>query len=98
MEMSTGISLKRVATSAVQFTYSIGCDPELFLVDAKGEFRSAHNLVPGSKMVPFRVTNGAIQPDGVSAEFNIDCALTPEEFKRNIRNVLMDLRKTINEQ
>ena len=94
----SGISLKRDATSSTQFAYTIGCDPELFLVDSKGEFRSAHDLVPGNKLQPFRVSKGAIQPDGTSAEFNIDSAVTADEFTANIRSVLLELQATIKEK
>lgn len=92
------ISAKQSLTNKTQFAYSIGADPELFLVDGKGEFRSAHDLVPGSKLMPFHVSKGAIQPDGTSAEFNINPALTEEEFLGNIKSVLKDLQKTIREK
>lgn len=94
----TEMTTKKELTNATQFSYTIGCDPELFLVDAKGEFRSAHNLVPGNKLEPFRVSQGAIQPDGTSAEFNINPAMSEEEFVGNIKSVLLDLQKTIHEK
>lgn len=94
----SAISSKLALTGKTQFTYTIGCDPELFVVDATGKIRSAHDLVPGSKLQPFRVSKGALQPDGTSAEFNIDPALTPEEFSENIKLVLRDLQKTIREK
>src|SRR5690606_35310738 len=87
----TVISAKRELTDKSQFAYSIGCDPELFLVDGKGNFRSAHDLIPGSKLQPFKVEKGFIQPDGTSAEFNIDAAVTEEEFTTNIKTVLKSL-------
>lgn len=92
------MSVKRDITSKTQFSYTIGADPELFVMDGTGKFRSAHDLVPGSKLQPFRVTKGAIQPDGTSAEFNIDAAQTADEFLRNIKSVLIDLQKTIHEK
>lgn len=88
-------SNKKAITNSTQFKYTVGCDPELFLVDATGKFRSAHDLIPGEKMQPFRVSKGAIQPDGTSAEFNIDPAMTEEEFMVNIRTVLSELQKTV---
>lgn len=78
-------------------SYTIGCDPELFLVDkGSGAFRSAHDLLPGSKAMPYTVSKGALQPDGTAAEFNIDPASTSKEFVDNIKSVLLDLQQTIN--
>lgn len=77
------------------FPYTIGCDPELFLIDQDGKFRSAHNLIPGSKHNPTEVLSGAIQPDGTAAEFNIHPATTAEEFCENIKNVLTELQDRI---
>jgi hypothetical protein len=92
------ISPRQTKAKGTQFTYSIGADPELFVVDSKGSFRSAHDLVPGMKAQPFRVQAGAIQPDGTSAEFNIDPAQTAAEFSNNIRSVLTDLAKVVAEK
>lgn len=77
-------------------TYRIGADPELFVQNVEtGVFISAHDLVPGSKFAPERVNKGAIQPDGVAAEFNIAPAVTGEEFSDNIRIVLLQLHDTV---
>lgn len=51
--------------------FLIGADPEIFVIDREGQGISAHAMIPGSKKDPFPVDNGAIQPDGVAAEFNI---------------------------
>lgn len=75
--------------------YTIGADPELFLINPKGKFRSAHNVIKGTKEVPYRVNDGYIQVDGVAAEFNIDPATTADEFSRNIRSVLYDLQQSV---
>lgn len=73
--------------------YTIGCDPEVFVVDDKDKFVSAHDLVPGSKDMPYRVNNDHfIQPDGTAAEFNIKPASTSEEFSRHIREALAELQ------
>lgn len=66
----------------------VGADPEVFVKDGKGRFRSAHGLIPGTKREPHRVQNGAVQVDGMALEFNIDAASTREEFVRNIGSVL----------
>src|SRR5690606_9009429 len=65
------------------------------VVNKMGATRSAHDLLPGSKFQPFKVSKGAIQPDGTSAEFNIECALSEEEFVTNIRTVLQELDRNI---
>lgn len=65
---------------------TIGCDPELFVY--KGDVPvSSHDLLPGTKNDPMAVPKGAIQVDGVAAEFNIDPAHTRDEFIDNIRRV-----------
>lgn len=66
----------------------IGADPELFVFDTKKRtFLSAHSFFPGSKYDPFYTAKGAIQVDGVSAEFNIDPAEDSDTFCENISQV-----------
>lgn len=66
----------------------IGADPELFYYDpAAKQFRGAEGIIPGTKVEPFKVPKGAIQVDGMAAEFNIDPARSREEFIENIRAV-----------
>lgn len=72
----------------------IGTDPELFLKDEAGRYVSAHDLIPGSKHQPHRVERGALQPDGVAAEFNTDPAATADEFLANIDQVIEQLQST----
>lgn len=72
----------------------IGTDPELFLKDEAGRYVSAHDLIPGSKQQPHRVNRGALQPDGVAAEFNTDPAATADEFLANIDQVIDQLQST----
>lgn len=61
----------------------IGTDPELFVSNGK-EFISAHDLIPGTKIDPYIVRGGAVQVDGVAAEFNINPAADESEFYVNI--------------
>lgn len=70
----------------------IGADPEAFFQDKDGKFVSAHDVLPGTKLEPYKVENGAIQVDGTAAEFNTDPASTAGEFVRNIRSVMTTLR------
>jgi hypothetical protein len=69
-------------------TVLVGADPEVFVRNAEGRFRSAYGLIPGTKKDPHPVENGAVQVDGMALEFNIDAADTREKFVHNIGSVL----------
>jgi hypothetical protein len=73
--------------------FKFGADPELFVTNANGDFVSASDFIPGSKEEPYKVPCGAVQPDGVAAEFNIDPAESYEEFSHNIDTVMDELKK-----
>lgn len=75
------------------YAFKIGTDPEVFLQTAEGLYRSAHDLIPGTKDNPFIVPDGAIQVDGVALEFNTNPASTPVEFLTNIKSVMDSLQK-----
>lgn len=65
---------------------TIGCDPELFAFS--GELPvSVHDLLPGNKYHPCKVPRGAIQVDGVAAEFNIEPTTDKKIFIKNITHV-----------
>ncbi len=67
---------------------SIGADPELWLRDkTSGKIVSAHNLMPGTKLEPYKVKYGAVQVDGVAAEFNIDPSYDSRTFVGYVQNV-----------
>lgn len=68
-------------------TIAVGADPEMFLQDRSGSFVSAYGTIPGTKEDPHKVDGGAVQVDGMAVEFNIDPALTKEEFIGRIRQV-----------
>lgn len=72
--------------------FKFGCDPELFVLDANGTPVSAHGLFPGTKENPHKVEFGAIQVDGMAAEFNIDPVTNFDDFDRNITEVLKQLK------
>jgi hypothetical protein len=72
---------------------TFGCDPELFIVDSDGEFVCPDGIIPGTKEEPYPVTNGAVQQDGMAAEFNIDPVTTFEDFERNITTVMAEMKK-----
>lgn len=78
---------------------SIGADPELFLQDrGTGLYYSAHNIVLGTKQQPVSVPGGAVQVDGVAAEFNVDPSTNAEEFVNNIRTVVKHLQNMVTVQ
>lgn len=71
---------------------TVGCDPEGFLFNKKTkQFVSAHGIIPGTKSQPHVVKDGAVQVDGMAAEFNIDPAHTREEFVARTTSVIKTL-------
>lgn len=76
--------------------WRIGADPEFFLKCGQVPI-SAHLIVPGTKYEPHKVKKGAVQVDGVAAEFNIDPATSAKAFKTNIKTVLRQLRDMVPE-
>lgn len=72
---------------------TFGCDPELFIVDEDGKFVSPEEFLPGTKEEPFKVDCGAVQVDGMAAEFNIDPVDNFEDFYGNIKTVMHELKK-----
>lgn len=72
----------------------VGCDPEMF-VKQGGIFKSAFDLIPGTKAAPFKVSKGAVQVDGMALEFNIDPASSEDEFVGNIGEVVNQLRSMV---
>lgn len=71
-----------------------GTDPELF-VKENGKFVSAHDLLPGTKHEPHLVLGGAVQVDGVAAEFNTFPVSTADEFVEVINLVRSEMGKII---
>lgn len=72
----------------------VGADPELF-VAKEGKLVSCHGLLPGTKEKPFPVKGGAVQVDGMAAEFNIDPAHDEEGFITNLNTVQEALRELL---
>lgn len=66
----------------------VGADPEMFAYSTGTGFVSVHEFFPGSKEHPFSVSHGALQVDGVAAEFNILPAEDEETWVENIQQVL----------
>ena len=84
---------KVISMKIGDFEFLIGADPECFIIEkATGKLVSAHGMLPGDKDNPYPVKHGAIQVDGMAAEFNIDPAATEDEFVRNVKDVLDQIR------
>lgn len=71
---------------------TFGVDPELFVVNDKGVLVSAEGLLPGTKEEPYKVDKGAVQVDGMAAEFNTDPVDNYFDWETNISSVLSTLK------
>ena len=79
-------------------SFTIGCDPELFLTKRDGTPLSAHGAVPGTKSEPHKVQSGAIQVDGMALEFNTDPVSLDNSFTQfnlNINTVVQSLKEEV---
>ena len=75
---------------------TFGCDPELFVLNTKtNKFVTAEGLIPGTKAEPYAVKDGAVQVDGMAAEFNIDPVSTFADFDAKIQSVMDQLGKML---
>lgn len=70
--------------------FTFGCDPEFFVLDAEKRPASP-DMIPGDKENPHPVKHGAVQRDGMAAEFNIDPVDNFSDFNRNIAAVMKQL-------
>ena len=77
--------------------FTIGCDPEFFLVDKKGNPVSAHDLIKGTKEAPYKCPSGAYQVDGIAAEFNTDPVNLSDfpAFNANIVRVIKEMANAV---
>ena len=74
---------------------AFGADPELFLMDHDGKYKSAIGLIGGTKEFPRPIDDygSAVQEDNVAVEFNIIPAMSRAEFRRNVEFVMAYLAK-----
>ena len=79
---------------------TIGADPELFLYNTRTlTFESVHLYLQSyNKWNPLPVPRGAIQADGVAAEFNITPAKSRQEFMKSVTHVQRLLARYIANQ
>lgn len=75
--------------------FTFGADPELFVKNEKGVFVSAAGLIPGTKAEPHKVEYGAIQVDGMAAEYNIDPVTNFKDWNRNHQAVIGQLQSLL---
>lgn len=73
---------------------TVGADPEVF-VRYKNGFVSGHYFDCGSKEQPRQTKNGTVQVDGMALEVNVNPSKTEEEFLKNLRGVLGDLKALV---
>jgi hypothetical protein len=79
----------------------LGCDPELFLVDATGAFVSSIGKIGGTKECPRPVPIGegfAVQEDNVALEYNIPPANNADDFIAKIRSIMGFLGEQVAKQ
>lgn len=78
--------------------FTLGCDPEIFLLDANNNFFSAIDTFGGSKEMPMHLQNLGegfmVQEDNVALEFNIPPSLDSAEFNKNIKTIINYLADT----
>ncbi len=74
--------------------FTIGCDPEIFLKDQMGNFKSVIGLLGGNKWVPRKLSEvgHACLEDNVAVEFNIPPCSTFEDFKREVQATMEMVR------
>jgi hypothetical protein len=76
----------------------LGCDPEAFLLDVRGQLKSSIGLVGGSKECPLPLPLGegyAVQEDNVAIEFNIPPAEGRSQFVESINKTLKYLTTAV---
>jgi hypothetical protein len=76
-------------------TLLIGADPEVFIRSGNVFVPSAH-YIKGTKQVPYREDGweGAVQVDGLAAEFNIDPTPDEDVFVKRIDDMMTVLNKS----
>lgn len=75
--------------------FLLGCDPEIFVKNKKGEPVGAWDLMPGTKMEPYKVPGGMVQVDGMALEFGVDPCENKKEFISKIKQVKTTLQKML---
>ena len=71
----------------------IGADPEFFLVDVNGKYKSAIPVISGTKHDQLMVEGGGLQRDNVVAEFSCFPSVGEDEFVKSIGNKRFQLSR-----
>ena len=78
---------------------TIGSDPELFLMDGKGNFVSAIGKIPGTKNQPYPVPKFgrgcALQVDNVLVEYNTQPTGNGEQWRELHKNMLKHIKELV---
>jgi hypothetical protein len=80
------VSLEESDVLKARPNFKFGADPEGFVVNADGKAVTP-TMIPGTKEKPHKVDGGAIQRDGMAAEYNVDPANTFTEWNKNHEKV-----------
>lgn len=75
---------------------TLGCDPEIMLVDRAGNLKSAIGIFNGGKHDPEPIKGGTILHDNVNAEFGVDPEVSFDKLTSGIGNVLSVLAERAN--
>ena len=77
--------------------FTIGCDPEIFLVDQQQKYKSVIGLLGANKWHPKPLTTvgHAVLEDNVAVEFNIPPCATSDDFLREIRFTMGKIKELL---
>lgn len=77
--------------------FQIGCDPEIFLQNKEGKFKSVIGLIGGDKWHPRKLTEEghAVLEDNVAVEFNIPPCSSMADFRKEIQRTLGMVRNIL---
>jgi len=70
--------------------FQIGCDPEIFLQNSEGKFKSVIGLIGGDKWTPRKLSEvgHAVLEDNVAVEFNIPPCASLQDFRTEVKRTM----------
>lgn len=83
------------------YNFTLGCDPEMFLIDGDGKLTSAIGRIGGSKRMPRPLGIGegfAVQEDNVAVEYNIPPSDSAAAFDVNINKAIDAIYQEVKQQ
>lgn len=77
--------------------FTCGCDPEIFLTDEHGKFKSVIGLIGGDKWHPRKLSEvgHAVLEDNVAVEFNIPPCASLGDFRSTIKETMAMVRQIL---